>query len=573
MPAAEAVLAPSPPAAGRGLCLVLGGTRSGKSAVAEGLVAGCGTVVYVATGSASDDEMAVRIAAHRHRRPESWRTVESTRPADAVRAAPAGAAVLVDDLGGWLARRMDDLALWPAPDCVTAPLADDDAAALLVEVDDLAVAAGAHDGPVVVVAGEAGLGVVPPDAGTRRWLDLAGEASQRLAASAARVLLVVAGRAIELPAGPSTPARTGDRPPSSEAIVPDAERSLQTSEARRPHGDVMVPQGALDLAVNVEIGPAPHVRAVLERALDAAGGYPDESAARAAVAARHGRPADEVLLTAGAADALWLLARVVRAQRAAVVVPTFTEAEAALAAVGVNVVPVHRRPEDGWALRPEAVPNDADLVVLGNPNNPTGALDPPESVARLCRPGRVVVVDEAFVDFVVDVDLATLAARRDLPGLAVVRSATKLWAVPGVRAGWVLAPPGLVARCAAARPPWAVSGPALAVLELAARDEAHRRAVAARVAEERDALVAALRDVPGVTVWPAAANFVLLHVPDGPRALRILGAQGIAVRRSTFTGLDEHHLRVAVRGDATRLVAGLREAVATPSGAGRAGHA
>ena len=491
------------------LILVLGGVRSGKSAVAESLVAGAGQVVYVATGRAGDAEMAERIAAHQARRPPGWQTVETADPAAAVRDAPAGSAVLVDALGLWLVARLD------AP-----------ADTVLAEVDALRTAAAAHEGgPVVVVAEQAGLGLVPPDRATRRWLDLLGEASQRLAADASRTLLVVAGNV------------------------------LAWSGPARPHGDRMVPPSAVDFAVNVHgTRPPPHVRAALDAALDAAGRYPDDTAARAAAAARHDRPADEVLVTAGAAEAFHLLARVVRATRACVVHPGFTEPEAALGAAGVPVAHAYRRPDDGWRLDPTAVPADADLVVVGNPNNPTGTLDDPDRVAALCRPGRVTVVDEAFLDFVEDEGAWTLGPRRDLPGLVVVRSVTKLWGLAGVRAGYLLGPAGLVARCVAARPPWVTSGPALAAVEVCARDAAFRRRIARDTAHARAALTAALRALPGVTVTDAVANFLLIRVPDGPRAHAALLDMGVAVRPSTFPGLDPDHLRVAVRDDETNAV-------------------
>ena len=487
------------------LVVVTGGARSGKSAYAESLLRGEPDVTYVATAQATDDEMRARIAAHQARRAPHWRTVTDSDLAAVVAAAPG--AVLVDGLGLWLAAYLDRTD-----------------AEILAAVDALAGAPA--KGPVVVVAEQAGSGLVPADALSRRWADLLGAALQRLSARASRVVLVVAGRAVDLPlaAAPGAPA------------------------ASRAHGDTMVPPGALDLAVNVYgDGPPPHVRAVLADTVTTLGRYPDAGPACEAVAARHGRHPDEVLPTAGAAEAFWLLAHAVRARLAAVVHPQFTEPEAALRAAGVAVTHVLRRAAGDWRLDPAAVPDDADVVVVGNPNNPTGTLDPVASVAALCRPGRVTVVDEAFMDFVPDEVTASVAGRADLPGLVVVRSATKLWGLAGLRAGYLLAAPGLARRCAAARQPWAVSSEALAALRVCAADEDYRAGVARTVAAQRAALVDDLRAVAGVTVWDGAANFVLCRVPDGPRVHRALLDRGIAVRPSTFPGLSPDHLRVAVR--------------------------
>ena len=530
------------------LVLVLGGTRSGKSALAERLVAAVPAVTYVATlpeDGLVDGDLAARIASHRARRPPHWRVL--TAPGGpglaATVAGAAQGAVLVDGLGAWLAAAMAALGLF---DGEAGDGGGEGGARLVAEGAALVEAARARgSGPVVVVAEEAGLGVVPAGSGTRRWLDLHGELVQALAAAAERVLLVVAGRALELPssAGPS---------PTSQDVG-----------APRPHGDAMVPAGALDLAVNVWLDPATggapaHLVAAMAPALTAAAAYPDLGPATAAVAARHGRPAAEVLLVAGAAEGLWLVAGALGARLAAVVQPQFSEGEAALVANGVDVVRVARREADGWALDPGAVPEAADLVVVGNPNNPTGTLDDPQRVAALCRPGRVTLVDEAFMDFVPDHG-ASLAGRRDLPGLVVARSVTKLWGLAGIRAGWLLGPAELLARCAARRQPWPLSGPALAAIGTCARDEDYRLAVAGAVAAERAWLASALAALPGVRVHPGAANFLLLRVPGGPAILGGLARAGIAVRPPTFPGLGPDHLRVAVRDRAasTALVGAL----------------
>jgi len=160
----------------------------------------------------------------------------------------------------------------------------------------------------------------------------------------------------------------------------------------RHHGDQELGPGLLDLAVNVRAtGPPAWLVERLAASLSGLGAYPDPRAATAAVAARHGRDPSEVLLTAGAAEAFVLLARVLRPRHAVCVHPSFTEPEAALRAAGHDVHRVVLDPP--YAV--VTVPEEADLVVVGNPTNPTGVLH--RDLARLCRPGRTVVVDEARI--------------------------------------------------------------------------------------------------------------------------------------------------------------------------------
>src|SRR5690606_4489603 len=284
--------------------------------------------------------------------------------------------------------------------------------------------------------------------------------------------------------------------------------------------------------------------------------YPDGRAARAAVAARHGVPAERVLLTAGAAEAFVLLARALPARRPVVVHPQFTEPEAALRDAGHTVDRVLLREADGFRLDPAAVPEDADLVVVGNPTNPTSVLHPAAAVARLARPGRTLVVDEAFMDAVPG-EREALAGRRDVPGLVVLRSLTKTWGLAGLRIGYVLAAAEVVAALERAQPLWPVSTPALAAAEACVSPAALAEAEeAARVvATHRAHLVAGLRDFAshGLRVTePAEAPFVLVRVPAAARVRRRLRALGYATRRGdTFPGLDENWLRVAVRDRGT----------------------
>ncbi|MEU5462099.1 Rv2231c family pyridoxal phosphate-dependent protein CobC [Streptomyces althioticus] len=328
----------------------------------------------------------------------------------------------------------------------------------------------------------------------------------------------------------------------------------------RHHGDAEVRDGGgtlVDLAVNVRADTPPAwLRDRIAASLAGLAAYPDGRAARAAVAARHGLPVERVLLTAGAAEAFVLLARALKASRPVVVHPQFTEPEAALRDAGHTVDRVLLRESDGFRLDPAAVPGDADLVVIGNPTNPTSVLHPAEVLAGLARPGRTLVVDEAFMDAVPG-EREALAGRTDVPGLVVLRSLTKTWGLAGLRIGYVVAAPETIARLERAQPLWPVSTPALAAAEACVSPAALAEAEeAARVvAADRAYLIAGLRDFAShglQVVEPAEAPFVLVRVPAASDVRERLRSLGYAARRGdTFPGLGAEWLRLAVRDRGT----------------------
>jgi len=176
--------------------LVLGGSRSGKSAHAEQLLDGRDDVVYLATsaGAPDDAEWQARVAAHRARRPAGWTTVETTAPSELLRRG----AVLVDSVTTWVAALMDETGVWDTADAGgahAAPSAGADEALdrLARRCDALVdnwVMTPAH---VVAVSDEVGLGVVPETRAGRLFRDTLGTVNQRLAATADEVWFVVAG--------------------------------------------------------------------------------------------------------------------------------------------------------------------------------------------------------------------------------------------------------------------------------------------------------------------------------------------------------------------------------------------
>ena len=343
---------------------------------------------------------------------------------------------------------------------------------------------------------------------------------------------------------------------------------MSEQQAPRPRSHAQPPADLLDLADHAP-APAPPAWLLgrLERSLHRLGAAPDPHAAVRAVGRRHDRDEAEVLLTAGASDALLLLARVLRPRRAVVVHPWLSSAEAALRAAGSAGEQLVLDPP--YSLDPEQVPADADLVVLASPGDPTGVVQ--QGLDRLCRPGRVVVVDESLADAVPG-EPGSLSGRGDLPGLVVVRSLSRTWSLTGLRVGYLLAPPDLVEALRAAQAPLPVSTLALTALEtcLARGPVAMASKDAAALSPERERLAASLREL-GAEVSPGSqAPFLLCRVLGRLDLPDVLQDRGIRVRRlDEVPGLGPDYWRVAVRGgqESAQLLSALHGALA-PSSAG-----
>ncbi|MFW0792834.1 nicotinate-nucleotide--dimethylbenzimidazole phosphoribosyltransferase [Gordonia sp. CPCC 205515] len=214
--------------------LVLGGVRSGKSSYGESLLADAALVRYVATGptTSSDTEWVARVAAHRSRRGDRYTTVESTDLAGTLRD-DRETPTLVDDLGNWLAAHLDATGGW------TAEHVDLSAAR-----DEICAAITAFDGDLVLISPEVGLSVVPPTPAGRRFQDELGALNEAVAAACDRVVLVVAGRVLELPQSAptaTTPTPTAPKAPKAPSITPTATSSPPTATKISPTATTSAP--------------------------------------------------------------------------------------------------------------------------------------------------------------------------------------------------------------------------------------------------------------------------------------------------------------------------------------------
>jgi adenosylcobinamide kinase/adenosylcobinamide-phosphate guanylyltransferase len=174
-----------------GKVLVLGGVRSGKSGHAEALMAHHRNVVYVAAGmppTGDDPDWAARVAAHKARRPVTWRTVETSDLNTVLRRAVSP--LLIDCLGTWLSRVLDEVGAWEQSSGWERRLDD--------RLEDFLAAWASADVPIVAVSNEVGSGVVPATVSGRLFRDVLGALNSRVAAESDQVQLVVAGRVLDL---------------------------------------------------------------------------------------------------------------------------------------------------------------------------------------------------------------------------------------------------------------------------------------------------------------------------------------------------------------------------------------
>lgn len=339
------------------------------------------------------------------------------------------------------------------------------------------------------------------------------------------------------------------------------------------------PEDILDFSASINpLGPPEWLRPVILSAVSSLVHYPDPRSAGfvAAASRRYGVPEGGIVAGNGTSELLFALARACGKARAVIPVPSYLDYEQAALRAGMAVTRLELREDEGFALTPEALGRaiaraggDA-AVFVARPNNPTG-LDFPADALRqlaLAHPGCLFVADEAFGSFVQGFE--SLAGDRP-SNVAVLASLTKMFAVPGLRLGLALASEELAQALGREIAPWPVNSLAQAVGERAMEDQPFEERTRRTVRELRGELARGLAALPGLTVHPGAANYLLcrLDAPGGAGELRAkLLRERIAIRDcSNFAGLTPRHFRVAVRSsrDNLRLLEAMGRLLGAPS--------
>jgi histidinol-phosphate aminotransferase len=279
----------------------------------------------------------------------------------------------------------------------------------------------------------------------------------------------------------------------------------------------------------------------------------------AAAAARYGVGTDELLVGAGADEILDLVAKAFLAaeHRAVVPTPSYAMYRVCTEQRGASVVAVPRRPaSEAWALDPDAVraaARDAAVIWLCSPNNPTAQAEPDGRIEALLaalaadaeaddRPAPIVVLDEAYAEFV---GTSLVGLRLAYPRLIVVRTISKAYALAGLRVGFAIARPEIIARINPYRPPGSVSVVSVTIATEALLDDTILESNLERVVRERTRLTEALR-VAGWSVGPSVTNFVLVDFGSAERAAAVAEAllRGGLVPRTFGSG---HPLAACLR--------------------------
>lgn len=312
-------------------------------------------------------------------------------------------------------------------------------------------------------------------------------------------------------------------------------------------------------------GPSPRALEAVRRAADwHIYPDPDQRALRAALARWLDVSADMIVCGLGSDDLIDLLLRAVIAPGDGVIdcPPTFGMYPFSARIAGGRVIDAPRR--EDFSLDIDAVlraARDAKLLFLASPNNPTGNLVPAGDIERILASGVLVAVDEAYIDFA-GRGKSCLNLLSTHKNLIVLRTFSKWAGLAGLRVGYGVMAPELASVLMTIKQPYNVNAAASVAAIAALEDAALLDERACKIAGARDALAAALADIPWLSVYPSDANFVLCRL-DGPDAQEVkarLAMRGIFVRYFDTPRL-RNHLRISapLAGDIPRVAGALKE--------------
>lgn len=322
-------------------------------------------------------------------------------------------------------------------------------------------------------------------------------------------------------------------------------------------GDIYRNKVEMDFSVNINpLGIPQSVKRALIQAVEDCTCYPDIAyeELKREIHLMTGADEDGILCGNGASELFLAAIHGTRPGKIVIPVPSFFGYEKAAEASHADVLYYEMKEKNGFCLDVrilDVLAEDTDLLFLANPNNPVGNRIAPELLEKIIRhcleKDIIVVLDECFIEFTEEWERYTFLQRvKEFPNLIVVRAFTKIFAIPGVRLGYlVCGDPVLLGKIEEQLPEWNLSVFAQKAGVAAAKETAYRRKSVEQVRTERELLEQGLQKM-GIAVYSAAANYLLFYTDD-PLWEELL-KQGILIRDcSNYRGLSKGYYRIAVK--------------------------
>jgi threonine-phosphate decarboxylase len=295
--------------------------------------------------------------------------------------------------------------------------------------------------------------------------------------------------------------------------------------------------------------------------------YPDPTARvlRAALGAQTGVPPEAIAVGPGAEALLAPILRCAEAESVLVPVPAFSEYRRVCEQAEKEFIPFSLDRAESFRVPVERVCERTGMVLLNNPQNPSGALLEAREVLRIAEAAETLIVDEAFIDYAPHASVVREASVRR--GLIVIRSLTKFYGCPALRVGYAVAHPDTIPKIQGLLPTWPVTQLALDALAEAVTDREYAEASLRENAAERERLTASLTGL-GLVVFPSAANYLLFELEEqmptsSDLCSRLIASHRIMIRNcDSYEGLaHRRYVRVAVRAaaDNERLIRALSQ--------------
>ncbi len=389
-------------------------------------------------------------------------------------------------------------------------------------------------------------------------------------------------------------------PPLKEKVKNDLRLKAQLSLTRPLHGGNLVWAAALaqcpheqilDFSASINpLGPPQSAIAAIQNHLENLKAYPDPAyrSLREALSQFHQVPVDWILPGNGAAELLiWACRELAEQEVTCLITPAFGVYWRALKSFNASTVAcpfdLSRLPQSISGSLAQAIGVEARIeqlldnrptqvaspipqgLLLNNPHNPTGQLFLKEALLPYLEQFALVVVDEAYMDFLpLEQEQSLLAVVQKYPNLVIVRSLTKFYSLPGLRLGYAISHPQRLQRWQQWRDPWPINSLAVAAAQAVLQDKAFQQQTWAWLPVARQQLFQGLAQFPGLQPYPSAANFLLVKSEQSSSQLqeRLLRHSQILIRDClSFPELGDRYFRVAVRSEADnqRLLAGLAQ--------------